>query len=278
MTNMHKKSGVKTSWHKKITQFFIREPQNREELLHLVRKVGHQQILDADTTSMLESVIRFSELRARDIMIPRSQMIVIPFNTDLEALFSMVETHQHSRYPVIGESKDEILGILHAKDLLPYKNTEVDFSLTEILRPHAIIPESKHLNILLNEFRINRNHMAIVVDEYGGVSGCVTIEDILEQIVGNIEDEFDNDDESYIKVHNNGSFIIKTHIPIEEFNDYFKRDFDHQSYDTLGGMLLKACDHMPTRDEIVKIENVSFKILNADDRRIKLVEFNNEAD
>lgn len=274
---MLKRRKEKLTWRQKLNHFLMREPENRDELLHLLRTAGVNKILELDTLSMLESVTRFSELSARDIMIPRSQMVVISIEKSLEDIVSMVEEHQHSRYPVIGESKDEVLGILHAKDLLPYMHNEKTFSLGDLMRPHAVIPESQHLNILLNEFRINRNHMAIVVDEYGGVSGCVTIEDTLEQIVGDIEDEFDNDDEAYIKIHKNGSFIVKAHIPIQEFNDYFKREFNHQYYDTLGGMLLKSCDHMPCRGEIVKIENVSFKILNADDRRIKLVEFTNEA-
>lgn len=275
---MLKKKKDKMGLRQRFNRFLMNDPQNREELLLLLRRAGQNKIIAPDTLSMLESVTRFSELRARDIMIPRSQMVVISISATLEDIISMVETHQHSRYPVIGESKDTVLGILHAKDLLPYLHNDKTFSLNDLMRPHAVIPESQNLNILLNEFRINRNHMAIVVDEYGGVSGCVTIEDTLEQIVGDIEDEFDNDDESYIKIHKNGAYIIKAHIPLEEFNDYFNRTFNHQHYETLGGMLLKSCEHMPSRGEIVKIENVSFKILNADDRRIKLVEFTNEAD
>jgi magnesium and cobalt transporter len=264
------------SWLERLSQLLIREPKTRDELLALLREGGKRHLVDPDTASMIEGVIRFSELRVRDIMIPRVQMVVISSTTSLDSLFALIEKHTHSRYPVIGESKDEILGILHAKDLLPYKLSDKNFSLNEILRPHTVVPESKHLNILLSEFRINRNHMAIVVDEYGGVSGFVTIEDLLEQIVGDIEDEFDNDDEAYVKIHKNGAFVVKAHMPIDEFNEYFKRDFNDETYDTLGGMIIKACDHMPSLGETVKIDNVCFKILNADGRRIKLVEFTNE--
>jgi magnesium and cobalt transporter len=257
----------------KLTHLISRDPQTISQLIELLRNAEARNLLDLDTLSMLEGVIRFSHLQVRDIMIPRTQMVVIESNTKLDKLFSLVKQYGHSRYPIIGDERDEILGILHAKDLIHLKTNQNDFNLTEILRPASIIPESKHLNILLREFRINRNHMAIVVDEYGSVSGFVTIEDLLEQIVGDIEDEFDNDDEAFIKKHPDGRYIIKAQIPIEELNEYFEFNLNSQNYDTLGGMLIKSFGSVPNLDDIIKVGGLSFKVLNADNRRIKLVEY-----
>jgi magnesium and cobalt transporter len=222
---------------------------------------------------MVEGVIRYSNLRVRDIMLPRAQIVAIPSTVSLDDLLTIVRKHRHSRYPVFDNTIDSIVGILHAKDLLIEAGNEEDFSISELLRPAIFVPESKHLNILLTEFKRTKNHMAVVVDEYGGVSGFVTIENVLEQIVGDIEDEFDNNDDAYINKHENGKFILKGHIPIDEFNEYFNLNFNTDEFDTLAGLLIKACDHLPNIDEVVNIDNHRFKILNADNRRIKLVEF-----
>lgn len=266
------------SWIERLGQALLREPQDLNQLLQMLRDANQKQLIDDDMLSMLEGVIRFSALSARDIMIPRAQMVVVKDKATREEVFQLVAKHGHSRYPVVLENKDEIIGILHAKDLLALEDNDEDCQLNELARPAPVIPESKKLNILLNELRINRNHMAIVVDEYGGVSGFITIEDILEQIVGDIEDEFDIDEDAFIKKHQNGKYIIKAHMPIEEFNDYFDYNYNHEAFDTIGGMLMKACDHVPNFGEIIKIDNGQFKILNADNRRIKLVEFYDEGD
>ncbi len=268
--NMTEKS---TSWIDKLTQALLREPQTIEHLLLILRNASSRGLLDADTLSMVEGVIRYSNLRVRDIMLPRAQIVAIPSTVSLDDLLTIVRKHRHSRYPVFDNTIDSIVGILHAKDLLIEAGNEEDFSISELLRPAIFVPESKHLNILLTEFKRTKNHMAVVVDEYGGVSGFVTIENVLEQIVGDIEDEFDNNDDAYINKHENGKFILKGHIPIDEFNEYFNLNFNTDEFDTLAGLLIKACDHLPNIDEVVNIDNHRFKILNADNRRIKLVEF-----
>lgn len=247
--------------------------RNKNQLLTVLESARNKQFIQDDIAIMMESLLHFSTLKVRDIMIPRSQMIVIPDNIPTKALLELIGAHRHSRYPVVGDSKDEIIGILHAKDLLLYDTHHADFSLTDILRPHTVVPESKQLMILLKDFRENRNHMAIVVDEYGGVSGFVTIEDVLEQIVGDIEDEFDNDDDSFIKAHNDGSYIIKGHIPMDEFNQFFRTSYDETIYDTLSTLIQKQASNMPHVGDDVVINASHFKILNADSKRIKLVEF-----
>jgi len=262
-----------TSWLEKLTQALLREPQNIEHLLLILRKAAANDLLDADTLAMVEGVIRYSNLRVRDIMLPKAQIVAISSDLKLSSLLKTVRKYRHSRYPVFEGTMDNIVGILHAKDLLIETGKEEKFSINELLRPAIFAPESKHLNVLLTEFKRTKNHMAVVVDEYGGVSGFVTIENVLEQIVGDIEDEFDNNDDAYINKHANGKYVLKGHTPIEELNEYFNLGFDTEEYDTLAGLLIKASDHLPTIGEVVNIDNHLFKILNADSRRIKLVEF-----
>ncbi len=247
--------------------------RNKQQFLGILDSARIKQLMPDDVVTMMESLVHFSTLKVRDIMIPRSQMVVIPEAITIKALRELVAAHGHSRYPVVGESKDNIIGILHAKDLLLYKINDDDFSLSDILRPHTFIPESKQLTYLLKDFRQTRNHMAIVVDEYGAVSGFVTIEDVIEQIVGDIEDEFDNNDDSFIKAHNDGSYIIKGHIPMDEFNQYFSTSYDEATYDTLNTLIQKQASNMPIVGDDVVINKSHFKILNADSKRIKLVEF-----
>lgn len=262
-----------TSWLEKLTQALLRKPQNIEHLLLILRSSADRDLLDHDTLAMVEGVIRYSNLRVRDIMLPRAQIVAISSDTELEELLKTVRTHRHSRYPVFDTTLDSIIGILHAKDLLIETKEEEAFCIDELLRPAIFVPESKHLNMLLTEFKRTKNHMAVVVDEYGGVSGFVTIENVLEQIVGDIEDEFDNNDDAFINKHENGKYIIKGHIPVEEFNEYFQLNLNKDEFDTLAGLLIKATEHLPNIGEVVTIEGHQFMILNADNRRIKLVEF-----
>lgn len=264
---------IQRSWLERLSQALLREPQDREQLVHLLRDAEQRDLLDADTLSMIEGVLIFSELKARDIMIPKQQMTTVFEDDTLDVLMQTVIDSGHSRFPVVSQSKDEILGILHAKDLIACREkNKKKFDIEDIVRPASFVPESKRLDILLKEFRRNRNHMAIVVDEYGGVSGFVTIEDVLEQIVGDIEDEFDIDEDAFIKKHSNNKYIIKAHMPIEDFNEYFNLNINSEEFDTIGGMLLKHLGHLPKVDDIVAIDSFQFKIINADKRRIKLIE------
>lgn len=269
----HKKEKHQKSWIDRLAYALLKEPQTKEQLLFILKNAALRKLLDPETLAMVEGVIRYSDLKVRDIMLPRSQIIAISSNISHTALLDTVRIHRHSRYPIFDDNINNIIGILHAKDLLIAHDKDSEFSINDILRPAIFIPESKHLNILLTEFRKTKNHMAIVVDEYGNASGFVTIEDVIEQIVGDIEDEFDNNDDAFINRHANGRYIIKAHIPIAEFNEYFKKDFNADDYETLAGLLIKSCDHLPEVDEIIKINNNIFKIINADNRRIKLVEF-----
>ena len=217
--------------------------------------------------------MQFSEMHVRDIMIPRNQMVVVEENQPLKHIFETVIESGHSRFPAIGDHRDEIIGILHAKDLLKLKiNIDEKFDLQDLLRPAVIVPESKRLDVLLKEFRTNRNHMAIVVDEYGSIAGFVTIEDILEQIVGEIEDEFDIDEDAYIKKHSERLYITKGHMPIEEFNAYFDEKFDEHEVDTIAGLVVNAFGYLPKRGETVSIRGYKFKVINADNRRIRLLQ------
>ncbi len=261
------------SWLDRLGQFLQTEPKDRLQLMELLREARENGVIDIDALAMIEGVLQVSEMQVRDIMVPRSQMVVIEREMPLAEILPIVVDSQHSRFPAIGESRDKVIGILLAKDLLPYFHigNEGKFNLRDILRPAVFIPESKRLNVLLKEFRSSRNHIAIVVDEYGGVAGLVTIEDVLEQIVGEIEDEHDIADELYIMEHNETDATIKAITPIEEFNQYFKADLNDTEYDTVGGLLLHALGHLPKRGETVELSGFQFRILRADSRRIYLL-------
>lgn len=242
--NMTTNTSNSHTWYDKLSQALLREPKDKSELIHLLRKSEQNKLFDTDTLSMLESVILLSELQARDIMIPKQQMVVVPEDIEFKALLKAICESGHSRFPVMAENKDEIVGILHSKDLFPFcLDNNLKFNLGDLLRPVTFIPESKRLNLLLNEFRLKRNHMAIVVDEYGVNTGFITIEDIIEQIVGDIEDEFDIDEDAYVKKHGNNKYIIKAHMPIEDFNEYFSLNLKSESYDTLSGLITKTYGH-----------------------------------
>jgi magnesium and cobalt transporter len=261
------------SWFERLKQFLHLEPQNKEQLIELLRDAHARLLIDSETLAMIEGAILFAQMKVRDIMLPKKQMVCVAQNTPLQEVLSIVSQSGHSRFPVTGDSADDIIGILHAKDLLRFQaRPNVPFDLLDIVRQTTFVPESKRLDLLLSEFRMNRNHMAIVVDEYGSVAGFVTLEDIIEQIIGDIADEFDIDEEAYIKSHGNAQYIIKAHTPIDEFNEQLNAQFSDASYDTVGGIVMANFGYLPKRGESITIEQFEFKIINADARRIKLVE------
>ena len=249
------------------------EPKDRQQLIDLLRDAQRRNLLDADALGMIESVLQVSELQVRDIMIPRAQMVVVNRDDTPAEILSVIIESGHSRFPVIGENRDEVVGILLAKDLLRYRLDEAQrFDIREMLRPAVFIPESKRLNVLLNEFRASRNHMAIVVDEYGGVAGMVTIEDVLEQIVGDITDEHDIEEGSFIRRRSETVYIVKALTPVEDFNEYFGTSFSDEEFDTIGGLVTHAFGHLPKRGESVSLSQLRFKVLRADSRRVQLLE------
>jgi len=253
----------------RLSAFLTREPEDRDELLELLHGAFEHKLLDADALSMIEGVLQVSEMTVRDIMIPRAQMDVVSIDDTPEEFLPLVLETKHSRFPVIGENKDDIVGILLAKELLLYYRNPDSFDLRETLRPVVFVPESKRLNVLLRDFRANRNHIAIVVDEYGGVSGLVTIEDVLEQIVGDIEDEYDFDEsEDNIIAEANGRHRVKAQTEIGDFNAHFGTDFADDEFDTVGGLVLQAFGRLPKRGETANIGDYRFRVIRADSRRI----------
>ncbi|MGX5218059.1 HlyC/CorC family transporter [Pseudomonas segetis] len=266
-------SNEQKSWLNKLTQAFAHEPKNRQELLEVLREAHQNKLLDSEALAIVEGAIQVADLQVRDIMVPRSQMISIKATqTPKEFLPSIIEA-AHSRYPVVGESLDDVIGILLAKDLLPLilQEEQQSFNIKDLLRPATFVPESKRLNVLLREFRANHNHMAVVIDEYGGVAGLVTIEDVLEQIVGDIEDEHDVEEDSYVKPLPSGDFLVKALTPIDNFNEAFGTDFSDDEFDTVGGLVMSAFGHLPKRNEVTEIGGFRFRILNADSRRVHLL-------
>lgn len=267
-TEKHEKS-----WLDKLLHAFSDEPRSRDELLEIIKDAADNKLLDQDALSIIEGALDVSSLQAREIMVPRSQIIAIRLEDSPQDFLPQVIESGHSRFPVIGESLDDIKGILLAKDLLPLAlNGTENFNLESILRTANIVPESKRVNVLLREFRENRYHMALVMDEYGGISGLLTIEDILEEIVGEIEDETDEEDgDTYIKKMSDTDFIIKALTPIEEFNEHFKAELSEEDFDTIGGILMQEFGHIPKRNEVAVIENFQFRVLYSDNRQIHLL-------
>ena len=252
----------------RLSHFLLRGPEDREQLFELLKSSYEKNLMDADSLSMIEGVLQVSEMQVRDIMIPRSQMDVIDISHSPEKFIPFVMETAHSRFPVIEDDKNDVIGILLAKDLLKYYAGD-DFEIRDMLRPTVFIPESKRLNVLLKEFRGSRNHIAIVVDEYGGVSGMVTIEDVLEQIVGEIEDEFDFDEtEDNIIQDKNGHYRVKASTEIEDFNEYFNVNFSNEEFSTIGGLIIHAFGHLPKRDEKITFEGFKITILRADSRKL----------
>ena len=257
----------------RLGTWLARQPEDRDELVTVLRSCYERNLVDADALSMIEGVLQVSEMQARDIMVPRSQMDVIDIKESPDQFIPTVIQTGHSRFPVIGENKDNVIGILLAKDLLRYYAGEEEFDVREMLRPAVFIPEAKPLNVLLKDFRRNRNHMAIVVDEYGGVAGLITIEDVIEQIVGDIEDEYDFDDvEDNIVQDKGGQYRVKALTEIADFNSVFGTSYSDHDFDTIGGLVLSRFGRMPKRGEQVSFDDLVFKVLRADSRRIHLLQ------
>jgi magnesium and cobalt transporter len=261
------------SWLARLNKVLSGEPQDRDQLVDLLRDAEKRNLVDAQALAMIEGVLQVSEMQVRDIMVPRTQMVVVNADSQPDDFITSVTQSGHSRFPVIGDNRDEVEGILLAKDLLGCyaRGEEQEFDMDDAMRPAVFIPESKRLNVLLREFRENRNHMAIVVDEYGGVAGLVTIEDVLEQIVGEIDDEHDTQEGSFIRRLGNGEFTVKAITPIEDFNEYFKTDFSDDVFDTIGGVVIKGFGRLPKRGETTRIGGVTFRVLHADKRRVHLL-------
>ncbi|HSH73219.1 MAG TPA: transporter associated domain-containing protein [Methylophilaceae bacterium] len=261
----------KPRWLERLSTLLLREPEDREQLIELLHSAYEKSLLDADALSMIEGVLQVSEMQVRDIMIPRSQMDVIDITDSAEKFIPFVIETAHSRFPVIEDDKDDIIGILLAKDLLRYYAGE-DFNVRDMLRPAVFIPEAKRLNVLLKEFRSNRNHIAIVVDEYGGVAGMVTIEDVLEQIVGDIEDEYDFDEtEDNIIRDAQGRYRVKALTEIADFNEALGTDFSDEEFSTIGGLIVSKFGHLPKRGEATTFSKLHFTVLRADSRRLHSV-------
>ncbi len=252
----------------RLSALLTREPEDREELLEVLHNAFERNLLDADALSIIEGALGVSDIQVRDIMVPRAQMDVIDLDEPPEKIAEFVVEATHSRFPAIGENRDDVLGILLAKDLLRYFAGK-EFNLRDTLRPAIFIPESKRLNVLLREFRASHNHMAIVVDEYGGVAGLVTIEDVLEQIVGDIDDEYDFDEAaSNIVLDNTGRYRVKALTEIADFNEAFNTTLSDDEFDTIGGLVIQHLGRLPKRGETVHIDKLRIQILRADSRRV----------
>ncbi|GGP26055.1 HlyC/CorC family transporter [Silvimonas amylolytica] len=262
----------KQSWLERLTHFLLREPEDRGELVEILHSAFERHLLDADALAMIEGVLNVGDMQVRDIMVPRSQMDVIDLSTALDEFVPFVIETAHSRFPVIDGGKDNVLGVLLAKDLLRYYALDEEFDLRDMLRPAVFIPESKRLNVLLKDFRKNRNHMAIVVDEYGGVAGLVTIEDVMEQIVGDIEDEYDYDEsEDNIVLDRKGHWRVKGLTEIGDLNEALGAEFTDEEFDTVAGLVTNKFGHVPKRGETIAFEGYRFQIVRADSRRVHSV-------
>jgi magnesium and cobalt transporter len=262
------------SWLERLAALLAREPQNREQLMEILRDAEDRNVLSADSLGMIERIFQVTEMQVREVMVPKEQMIIVEKENPLEKVLAIVIESGHSRFPVFDPVSKDIIGILLAKDMLKYcvNHTQDQFHLNEMIRPATFTSQSKRLDILLREFRVNRNHLAIVLDEYGHVAGLVTIEDVLEQIVGDIEDEYDIDEEDgHIKKLNDGCYIVKGSTKIEEFNTYFHAALD-STFDTISHLILNQFDHVPKRGETLSLERWRFKILHSDNKRIYLLE------
>ncbi|MAW33412.1 MAG: magnesium/cobalt efflux protein [Proteobacteria bacterium] len=263
---------MKIAWKQKLDNFLRKEPKDREQLVTLLHNSFERNIMDAEALSMIEGVLQVSDMKAGDIMVPRTQMGIMNINDPMEKIIEYAIETAHSRFPVIGDDKDDVIGILLAKDLLRYYQNNDNFDLRENLRPAGFIPESKRLNVLLEDFRKNRNHIAIVVDEYGGVAGLVTIEDVLEQIVGDIEDEFDFDEtEANIVLDGNGNYRVKAYTDLTDINEELGTNFSTEDFDTIGGLVLAHVGRLPKGGEEFQIGGLDVKIIRADSRKLQIL-------
>ena len=268
------------SWLEKIAHAFSSEPKSRSDLVDILKVAQHNEVIDNDVLNIMSGAMQVSELQVREIMVPRTQMTVIKADQSLSEILPVIVKTAHSRYPVVGENTDEVLGILLAKDLLPQilADDAENFDINALLRPATVVPESKRLNVLLREFRENRRHMAIVIDEYGGVAGLVTIEDVLEEIVGEIEDEHDVESDTFIKKLADNDYIVKALTPIDDFNEQFSASFSADEFDTIGGIILQQFGHLPRRNETTIVDGFQFKVLNADSRQVHLLRMSTVTD
>ena len=259
------------SWMRKLGRALSGEAEDREDLVQQMRQALERGLIDSDALQMMEGVLGVADLQVRDIMIPRSQMVTVRRDDPPEKLLPVIVESGHSRFPVVDDDRDDIVGILLAKDVLRYVATGrlADFDIRECMRPAVVVPESKRVNVLLKEFRRNRNHMAIVVDEYGGVSGVVTIEDAIEQIVGDIDDEFDVEDDQNIRKEAERQFLVRGATPIAEFNEYFGVELADDEFDTVAGLVMKQLGHLPRRGETLMIGDIEIRVLRADRRRVE---------
>ncbi len=266
------------SWIEKISAAFSAEPKTKEDLVELLNLSHSNDLIDGDALNIIRGALEVAELQARDVMVPRPQMIILKEDYDRQEYLEKIVESGHSRFPVVGENIDEVRGILLAKDILPTLiNGSSISSLSELVRPAVCVPESKRLNVLLREFRENRNHMAIVIDEYGGVSGLITIEDILEEIVGDIEDETDEDNDIFIRRVSDNEYMVKALTPIDDFNEHFKAELDDSEYETIGGLIMQSFGYLPKRNEITQIGDYIFRVVNADNRQLHLLRLSIEA-
>ncbi len=264
-----------SNWWRRVTQRLAGGPRTREDLLELLREAREAELMDADALAMFEGILESAELQVRDVMVPRAQMVVVEQAWSLERILAVVVESGHSRFPVIGDSRDQVVGILLAKDLLKFSSgvPGIDpgaFDMRRLTRAAVFVPESKRLNVLLKDFRRGRNHMALVVDEYGGVGGLVTIEDVLEQIVGEIDDEYDEAESAPILKQDERRYLVNALTPIAEFNEYFGTDFSDEEFDTVGGLVTHRFGHLPKRGESLRIERFNFNVQRADSRRVHL--------
>ena len=266
-------------WYTRLKERLLGEPATRKELVQVLRDERWEGVIEPEERAMLEDVLEVSETQVRDVMIPRSQMVVLELAAPQEEILRTIIDCGHSRFPVVGEERDEVVGILLAKDLLRYfmAQPQGEFDVHRYLRPATFIPESKRLNTLLKEFRVSRNHMAIVVDEYGGIAGLLTIEDVLEEIVGEIGDEHDPREVDPIQAQPDGRFHVRALTRIEEFNDFFQSEFSDEDYDTVGGLVIHELGQLPRRGEALTLGGYVFRVLQADRRRVHLLEVSRES-
>lgn len=264
---------ARLSWLDRLGQALSGEPQDRDDLIDVLRDAERRRLFDAEVLDMLEGALAVGDLQVRDIMVPRAQMVAVRHDEAPEAFVGTVIESGHSRFPVLGDNRDEVKGILFAKDLLACfaRGERDDFDLDDVMRPVVYIPESKRLSVLLREFRESRNHMAVVVDEYGGIAGLVTIEDVLEQIVGEIDDEHDIDEGPYISRLEDAEHTVKALTPIEDFNEYFGTGFSDEEFDTIGGLVVKSFGRLPRAGETQVLDGLSFRVLRADKRKVHLL-------
>jgi magnesium and cobalt transporter len=267
------------SWLDRLTHFISGEPQTKSDLEDVLSLAEEHEIIDQDARKIMEGALLVTNMQVRDIMIPRAQMIVIDSDESVQEALPKIIDAGHSRFPVIGEGMDDVIGILLAKDLLPLVESDsAPPALRQLMRPVIAVPESKRLNVLLREFRQNRNHMAIVIDEYGGIAGLITIEDVLEEIVGEIEDETDVAEKKPIRPMSDGTFFVEALTAIDDFNAFFDTEFSDDEFDTIGGVVVNAFGQLPSRNQSIQLNHFEFSVIRADERRLSSLRVRSVAD